>query len=182
MLIEMRGAGLPLFVCHANCCRSVLASYLYRDLSGGAPALSAGLEVGERISDRAERMLQEWGIDASAHRPLKLSRNLCDEASAIFVMAPSYLHRLVWEYGEDLADKAYLFADPFTRPVSFENRAYTVRDPSFDDRPASELVKEFGWIRERVLQIRLALVGYGRRLVPLSEYFELCKAVDRGSH
>src|SRR6266700_4017387 len=86
------GHGGPLFVCHANCCRSVLACYLYRHLCNKAPALSAGLEVGERINDRAERMLREWGIDASAHRPLKLSRNLCAEATAIFVMGPSYLH------------------------------------------------------------------------------------------
>jgi protein-tyrosine-phosphatase len=172
----------PLFVCHANCCRSVLACYLYRDLCDGAPALSAGLEPGGRTSDRAAGMLRAWGIDASAHRPVKLSRNLCDEATAIFVMAPSYLHRTVSEYGEDLADKAYLFADPFTRPVSFGNGEYTVSDPSFDTRPTSELLKEFAWMRERVLQIRLALLGDGRRLVPLREYVELCKTVDRASH
>src|SRR5712691_1111156 len=94
------GHGGPLFVCHANCCRSVLAYYLYRHLCNNAPALSAGLEVGERINDRAERMLREWGIDASAHRPLKLSRDLCAEASAIFTMGPSYLRRVIWEYGE----------------------------------------------------------------------------------
>ena len=172
----------PLFVCHANCCRSVLACYLYRHLCNKAPALSAGLEVGERINDRAERMLEEWGIDARGHQPLKLSRNLCAEASAIFVMGPSYLHRLAWEYGEDLADKAYLFADPFTRPVSFGNGEYKVFDPSFDNRPTSELLQEFGWMRERVVQIRLALLGEGGPLVPLREYFELCKTVDRGSH
>jgi hypothetical protein len=107
---------------------------------------------------------------------------LCAEANAIFVMAPSYLHRVVWEYGEDLADKAYLFADPFTRPVSFGNGEYKVSDPSFDNRPTNELLKEFAWMRERVLQIRLALLGDGRRLVPLSQYFELCRTVDRGSH
>jgi hypothetical protein len=127
-------------------------------------------------------MLHAWGIDASAHRPLKVSRALCLEATAIFVMAPSYLHRLVWECGEDLADKAYLFADPFTRPLSLGNGEYTVRDPSFDNRPTGELLQEFGWMRERVLQIRLALAGEGRRLVPLSEYLDLCKTVDRGSH
>ena len=159
-----------------------MACYLYRDLCNDASALSAGLEVGERISDRAERMLREWGIDASAHRPLKLSRRLCAEATAIFVMAPSYLHRVVWEHGEDLADKAYLFADPFTRPVSLENGEYRVFDPSFDNRPVSELLKEFAWMRERVLQIRLALLVDGRRLVPLREYLEVCKTVDRGSH
>ena len=159
-----------------------MARYLYRHLCNKAPAFSAGLEAGERINDRAERMLREWGIDASAHRPSKVSRDLCTEANAIFVMGPSYLHRLVWEYGEDLTDKAYLFADPFTRPVSFGNGEYKVSDPSYDNRPTSELVKEFGWMREQVLQIRLALLGDGRRLVPLTEYFELCKTVDRESH
>ena len=172
----------PLFVCHANCCRSVLARYLYGHLCNDALARSAGLEAGDRINDRAERMLRAWGIDASAHRPLKLSRDMCAAADAIFVMGPSYLHRLVWEYGEDLADKAYLFADPFSRPVSFINGAYKVYDPSFDNRPTSELLNEFEWMRQRVLQIRLALLGAGRRLVPLREYLELCKAVDRDSH
>jgi protein-tyrosine-phosphatase len=176
------GDTCPLFVCHANCCRSVLACYLYRHLSNNAPALSAGLEVGERISDRAERMLGGWGIDASAHRPSKLSRDLCTQADAIFVMGPSYLHRLVWEYGEDLADKAYLFADPFSTPVSFGHGEYKVIDPSYDNRSTSELLKDFGWMRERVLQIRLALLGVGGRLVPMSEYMDLCKTVDRGSH
>ena len=174
--------NLPLFVCHANCSRSVLACYLYRHLCHEAPALSAGVEVGERINDRAERMLSEWGIDASAHRPRQLSRTLCADATAIFVMAPSYLHRVACEYGEDLADKAYLFADPFTRPVSLGKGEYAVADPSFDDRPTTELLKEFQWMRERVLQIRLALLGDGRPLVPLSAYLELCKTVDRGSH
>lgn len=127
-------------------------------------------------------MLSEWGIDASAHRPRQLSRTLCADATAIFVMAPSYLHRVACEYGEDLADKAYLFADPFTRPVSLGKGEYAVADPSFDDRPTTELLKEFQWMRERVLQIRLALLGDGRPLVPLSAYLELCKTVDRGSH
>ena len=118
-------------------------------------------------------MLREWGIDASAHLPLKLSRDLCAEAGAIFVMGPSYLHRVIWEYGEDLADKAYLFADPFTRPVSFGNGEYKVYDPSFDSRPTSELLKEFGWMRERVLQIDSS--ARDAAVVPVSEYLELCK-------
>ena len=167
------GHGGPLFVCHANCCRSVLARYLYRHLCDKAPALSAGLEAGERINDRAERMLREWGIDASAHRPLKLSRNLCAEATAIFVMGPSYLHRVIWEYGEGLADKAYLFADPFKVPRSFANGEYLVRDPSFDHLPIADLIKEFSWFRERVVDIHEGLTGGEKKLVPATEYLEL---------
>ena len=37
-------------------------------------------------------------------------------------------------------------------------------------------------MRERVLQIRLALLGDGKRLVPLREYLDICKTVDRSSH
>jgi hypothetical protein len=37
-------------------------------------------------------------------------------------------------------------------------------------------------MRERVLQIRLALVGDGPRLIPASEYLELCRTVDRNCH
>jgi len=175
------GPLVPLFVCHANCCRSVLARYLYVHLCQ-EPAASAGLDAGEWINDRAEGMLRCWGIDAHAHRPLQLSRSTCAAAGAIFVMGPSYLHRLVHEYGEDLAEKSYLFADPFTRPESFSTDRYKVIDPSFDARPATELAKEYEWMRERVIQIRKSLLGEGQRLVPLSEYLALCKTVDPHSH
>ncbi|MBI2959657.1 MAG: hypothetical protein HYY28_05030 [Betaproteobacteria bacterium] len=177
-----RSAAVPLFVCYANCCRSVLACSLYRRLCGNAPALSAGFEPGERINDRAEGMLREWGIEAGGHRPSKLTRGLCARADALFVMAPAYLHRLLREHGEDLAHKAYLFADPFSLPLSFASGEYVVRDPSFDHRPTRELLQEFAWMRERVLQIRLALLGDGRKLVPASAYLDLCKSVDPAGH
>ena len=187
----------PLFVCYANCSRSVLACYLYRHLCKQAPARSAGLEPGERISDRAEALLRAWGIDASAHVPCKLTSELCAAADAIFVMAPSYLHRMLWEFGDELASKSYLFADPFSMPLSFDNGEYRVSDPSFDERPIDELLGELAWMRERVLQIRLALLDevhldapldarsgprQRRRLIPASQYLELCRTVDRGSH
>jgi protein-tyrosine-phosphatase len=171
----------PLFVCHANCSRSVLACYLYRHLCN-APAHSAGLDHGERTSDRAAELLRFWGIDVSAHMPSKLSSSLCTTADAIFVMAPSYLHRMLWEYGEEHASKAYLFADPFSAPESFDNGEYRVSDPSFDDRPTSELLREVAWMRHRVLEIRRALLGEGRRLIPASEYLDLCRIVDPHSH
>jgi protein-tyrosine-phosphatase len=172
----------PLFVCHANCSRSVVAHYLYRHLCGNAPALSAGLDPGERIAEQAELLLRGWGIDASGHRPVRLSRDLCVQADAIFAMGPSYLHRVISEYGKDLAHQAYLFADPFSKPVSFNEGEYRVFDPSFDTRPIPEVMQEFSWMRERVLEIRLALLGEGRRLVPVSEYLELCMTVDPASH
>ena len=160
----------------------MLACYLYRHLCNDAPARSAGLEPGERTSERAEALLRAWGIDASAHVPSKLSTDLCATADAIFVMAPSYLHRMLWEYGEEHATKSYLFADPFSAPLSFANGEYRVSDPSFDNRSIPELLGELTWMRERVLQIRLALLGEGRRLIPASEYLDLCRTVNRHSH
>jgi len=111
-----------------------------------------------------------------------LTRRLCDEAGAIFVMAPPYLPRLLLEYGEDLASKAYLFADPFTRPPSLRPGAYTVSDPSFDERSAVELVGEFAWMRERVLQIHQALLGRGRPLIAAVTYRSLLESVDPMGH
>jgi protein-tyrosine-phosphatase len=172
---------VPLFVCHANCCRSVLARYLYVHLCQ-EPAASAGLGAGDVINDRAEGMLRCWGIDARAHRPLQLSQSMCAAADAIFVMGPSYLHRLLAEYGEDLAAKSYLFADPFTKPDSFSDGRYKVVDPSFDARPVSELAAEYEWMRDQVIQIRRALVSERRKLVSASEYLDLCKTVDPYSH
>lgn len=177
----MSRPAVPLFLCHANCCRSVLASYLYRHLGPGALALSAGLDPGEQINDRALGMLACWGIDARGHRPRRLDHDLCDAASALFVMAPAYLRRLL-EYGPDLASKAYLFADPFGRPESFGGGEYTVWDPSFDERPARELIEEYAWMRERVVEIRQALLGGGRPLTPASDYLDLLESVDPRSH
>jgi hypothetical protein len=124
----------------------------------GTAALSAGLEPGEQTSDRALAMLAIWGIDAASHRPTKADRRLCDHASAISVMAPPYLRRLFREHGVDLAGRAYLYADPFRGPESLRPDVYTVSDPSFDRRPALELVRDFAWIRERTVQIRAALL------------------------
>lgn len=178
----MNSSEVPLFVCHANCCRSVLASYLYRNLCPGVSVLCAGLQPGEHTSDRALAMLKLWGIDAVGHQPTPLDRSLCDQASALFVMAPPYLRRLLLEYGADLASKAYLFADPFTRPQSLAPGQYTVPDPSFDQRSAVELVREYAWMRERVVQIRGALLPGGPTLIPATSYLDLLASVDPIGH
>jgi protein-tyrosine-phosphatase len=168
----------PLFLCYANCCRSVLAYYLYRHLHPDAPALSAGLYAGDCINDRALGMLRHWGIDAGEHCPRQLDRQFCDQASAIFVMAPAHLRGLLEVYGEDLAEKSYLFADPFSLPRSIPRSAYKVYDPSFDPRPVKELVQACLWMRERVEQIGLSLRGEGGALVAASRYVPLIGTVD----
>jgi protein-tyrosine-phosphatase len=168
----------PLFICYANCCRSVLAYYLYRNLYADDPAMSAGLFAGECINDRALRMLRKWGIDASGHCPRQVDGELCNRASAIFVMAPAHLRRLLRLYDEDLHRKTYLFADPFSKPRSFHHGDYKVYDPSFDPRSVEELVHACRWMRERVQHIGLALRSTGNNLVAASQYLPLIETVD----
>jgi protein-tyrosine-phosphatase len=167
----------PLFVCHANCARSVLAFYLYRHLTG-ADVLSAGMEAGTVISDKVEPMLRRWDIDAARHRATQLTRDLCLRATHLFFMGPNYLRRAVLEYGDDLLGRCYLFADPFTKPHSFAHGEYRVTDPSFHNGSLSERIREWSWMRERVLQIRLALLGEGPPLLPASAYLALLEGVD----
>lgn len=167
------GKAVPLFVCYANCCRSVIAKYLYEDLNPNSQAESAGVEAGDEINDRALGMLQNWGVDPGAHFPKKLTSELCASSDAIFLMAPDYLRRLVDEFGDEFASKSYLFSDPFSVPISFRNGEYFVRDPSFDLCPTSDLAIEFHWFRERVIQIYEALEGIGKPLVPASSYLNL---------
>jgi len=159
----------------------MMAAYLFRDIAR-APALSAGMEVGEQPAARALEMLAYWGIDASAHRPRQIDRAVCDQASAIFVMAAPYLRRLLIEYGEDLGVKSYLFADPFIRPVCFARREYAVNDPTWDIRAVSHLCAEHAWMPDRVAQINEALHGRGRPLVPAADYLNLLAAVDPKAH
>jgi protein-tyrosine-phosphatase len=177
----MTAPAIPLFVCHANCCRSVLASCLYRHLCAATCVLSAGLDPGERTSDTALAMLARWGIDATGHQPTKLDRRRCEAASAIFVMAPPYVRRLLLEHGHDLANKTYLYGEPFRRPESFGPES-TVPDPSFDPRPSGELVEQFSWMRERTLQIHHSLLGHSRPLIAASSYLNLLDTVDPYGH
>ena len=97
-------------------------------------------------------------------------------------MAPPYLRRLLVEYGTDLATKAYLYADPFSRPGSLTPGHYTVADPSFDQRPVPELVKEFAWMHERTLPIRDALLGRRTPMVSAARYVHLLEFTDPMGH
>jgi hypothetical protein len=62
-------------------------------------ALSAGIEVGERINDRACAMLSYWGIDAAHHKPRRIDRALRDRANA----KSRILHILLYRFGMDLS-------------------------------------------------------------------------------
>ena len=157
-----------------------MAEYLYR--SQGRRASSAGVVAGPDLNDRAAAMLRCWGIDATGHRPRKLTRMLCEDADAIFVMGPLYLARVLAEHGRDLAAKCHLFADPFTLPAGFAAGEFHVRDPSFDAAPPEELTREFAWFPKRVAEIRASLEGSGAepgRLVPASRYLGALEGIVR---
>ena len=126
-------------------------------------------------------MLAFWGIDARGHSPRQVDRAVCDEASAIFVMAAPYVRRLLIEYGADLGVKSYLFADPSRGPWFCPPPVRHERSHS-DTRPASDLCTEHAWMRERVAEINEALQGRGRPLVPAASYLDILADVDPKDH
>lgn len=70
-----------LFVCVANSGRSVMAERLFGEAAGERHhARSAGSEPGARTHPQVLQALQEIGIDASDHRPQKLSPEALDWA------------------------------------------------------------------------------------------------------
>jgi arsenate reductase (thioredoxin) len=70
-----------LFVCVANSGRSVMAERLFREEAGERHhARSAGSEPGTQAHPQVVLALQEIGIDASDHRPQKLSPDALDWA------------------------------------------------------------------------------------------------------
>jgi hypothetical protein len=69
-----------------------------------------------------------------------------------------------------------------SQPGSLGSGVYTVRGPSFDERPTVELVVEFAWMRDPGRQIRKALLGRGRPLIAAVSYLNLLGSVDPRGH
>ena len=81
-----------LFVCTGNTCRSPMAAALLRraaDARGLAVQVqSAGLFTdGSPAADPAIEVMEEWGVDLSAHRSQNITPQLCDSADVIAVMS-----------------------------------------------------------------------------------------------
>ena len=79
-----------LFVCTGNTCRSPLAAALAR--AYGVDAQSAGLSAypGDPASSQAARVARLYGADLSGHRARQVTREMVDQADAIFVMTPGH--------------------------------------------------------------------------------------------
>jgi protein-tyrosine phosphatase len=126
-----------LTVCTANICRSPMAEALLQHALRGQPeplqsikVVSAGVAArqGERVSENSVTALKKVGIDLSQHSSQPLTRELVDDALAIFCMTES--HRAMIELNfEPPPRHLYLFrefmppptepqiADPFGGPL-----------------------------------------------------------------
>ncbi len=89
-----------LIVCVGNICRSPMAEALFK---AHAPAdvhiASAGIGalVGHAADDTAQQLMQQRGIDISAHTTRQLSRAMVNEADLILVMETrhqQHIHRV----------------------------------------------------------------------------------------
>ncbi|OGF47178.1 MAG: hypothetical protein A2452_09895 [Candidatus Firestonebacteria bacterium RIFOXYC2_FULL_39_67] len=106
-----------LFVCTGNTCRSVMAEYYTRskldDLGiSGITVSSAGVATidGMPASQGALAVLEEIGIDASAHVSRLLTGEIAAEADKIYALARNHLEILGLNF-ISVKDKVELLAD-----------------------------------------------------------------------
>src|SRR5690554_1830779 len=87
-----------LMVCVGNICRSPTAEYLLRHkLPGSATQVkSAGLGAlaGKPADPTAQAILEEQGVDMSAHVARQISTGMANDADLILVMEPMHLNAL----------------------------------------------------------------------------------------
>lgn len=110
----MAKTKLMLFVCTANMCRSPMAEYMFRKEAGpdsGWRVASSGIAAasGAPASEAAVEIMNELGLDLSAHRSQPLTRELVDEAELIVVMTAEHAARLLWRF-PDAGSKIRLLA------------------------------------------------------------------------
>lgn len=80
-----------LFVCVGNVCRSPMAEGYFREKLKHRPRVkiaSAGIAalVGKSAVPEAQQLMQELGVDISAHRAQQLNEDLISQADLILVM------------------------------------------------------------------------------------------------
>jgi protein-tyrosine-phosphatase len=111
-----------LFVCVANCGRSVMAERIFNRHAGGRhQARSAGSEPGTAAHPQVVEALKEIGIDASDHVPRKLDA----EALAWADVAVSTCSEEVCPVTPGVRRIRWLFEDPKNLPLA---RVREVRD------------------------------------------------------
>ena len=108
----MAGKRLIVFVCTGNICRSPMAEYLYRTHIMSRLELqvcSAGVMTGygTPASRYAVKVMNELGVDISAHRSQPVTRDLVEEAELLVVMTGGHREALLERYPH-VADKGVL--------------------------------------------------------------------------
>ena len=108
-----------LFVCTGNTCRSIMAQKLFEKMwpefgvsSQKMHAASAGLHAikGDRISQQAEDVLREEGIDASTHRSRPVNRDEISRAHLVFTMTENHRQELLRRF-PDVEDKVKVISE-----------------------------------------------------------------------
>ena len=76
-----------LFVCHQNAGRSQMSEALFTRAAGDRHhALSAGTKPAEHVHPEVITVMNELGIDLSARVPIKLDRELAEQADLVITM------------------------------------------------------------------------------------------------
>jgi arsenate reductase (thioredoxin) len=76
-----------LFVCLHNAGRSQMSAALFeRAAAGRHRALSAGTTPAERVHPDVVEVMRELGVDLSGRTPVKLTRELAEEADVVVTM------------------------------------------------------------------------------------------------
>jgi protein-tyrosine phosphatase len=115
-------------VCTANICRSPMAEALLRHALSARPEplkslriISAGVAArpGDRVSENSVVALRKVGLDLKGHTSQPLTRQLLDEALAIFCMTES--HRAMIQLTFDPVPRhVYLFREFMPRAAEKE--------------------------------------------------------------
>ncbi|RME71144.1 MAG: low molecular weight protein arginine phosphatase [Verrucomicrobia bacterium] len=155
--------GHILFVCTGNTCRSPMAAALFRHALAAEPEPLKSLEVksagiaamdGAPASPNAIEAVRKVGLRLDTHRATSLTRDLVDDALAIYCMTES--HRQVIQMRFDPPPKhLYLM------------REFVARDPADADipDPVGQAIAAYEAARDAMVEAIPSLIEHVRRLV-----------------
>jgi arsenate reductase len=122
-----------LILCTGNSCRSQMAEGFLRSFGGDLEVFSAGVSPALRVSSRAIQVMQEEGIDISAHTPKAVDRFLGES----------------FDYVITVCDHAKETCPNFTGPV--KHRMHIgFDDPAEATGSAEEVLAEFRRVRDEI--------------------------------
>lgn len=138
--------GAVLFACNMNAIRSPMASALMRHLTNmSVYAKSAGVRSGEN-DPFAVSIMEEIGIDISAHEPITLSA----------------LHDTSFDLIVSLTPEAHHQALELTRTMAVEVEYWPTLDPSLASGSREQIMDAYRACREQLMQrikARFTLTG-----------------------